>query len=483
MKVGRNAACPCGSGGKFKSCCHGKVDWEAILNRGTANDVVTRMTARGKNLLFGRKISEILQLNKLPHDSSWLDIKRAMTPEAVRAIHEAVDVIWPNEHDLTRVLELERENYNALYVGTYQPEPVARGLARHALYSDTILLIDPFLHPKRLADKFNPLLHPEEHRANTLVALRLWMMIGPWIDAGIARVIRTPGDFDNELFHATLNTAHDRMQQSAELRDLLEKSSVDDFDPDDEYKQFLFLCNSDAKIENVAREQNPDITVDELREALRAVRDARENHPFFVDVVDENRPGGDFLSFSSGTNYDMAKLIAAETNAHLVTDLGYRWKEIEYDRSTSGIDPHRWSGFAKALQQVNLRYINLADLNAAKRLREEERLEGLRALFRKIWRTVSKDDSFSESLATDLASELVEKVGEAEAEWAKIDQDLLKWFGSETAAIGAIVASGHGDLLAAGVGTVGLGIANLAHAAMKRRSFPRRYPAAFFIGA
>src|SRR5437870_504927 len=108
MKVGRNAACPCGSGKKFKTCCYSKVDWDTILNRGTVNDVVTRMTARGKNLLFGRKLSEILQLDKLPHDSSWLDIKRGMTSQAVRAIHEAVATIWPSEYDLTRVLELER---------------------------------------------------------------------------------------------------------------------------------------------------------------------------------------------------------------------------------------------------------------------------------------------------------------------------------------------------------------------------------------
>src|ERR1700686_4042985 len=118
MKIGRNSVCPCGSGAKYKACCHGKVDWEAILNRGTVHDAVTRMTSRGKNLLFSQKLSEILQLNKLPHESSWTDVKRAMTATAVREIHQAVALIWPSQYDLERVLALEKDNYNALYVGT-----------------------------------------------------------------------------------------------------------------------------------------------------------------------------------------------------------------------------------------------------------------------------------------------------------------------------------------------------------------------------
>jgi hypothetical protein len=78
--------------------------------------------------------------------SSLSTFKRAFTPAAVRRIHEAVVEYWPPDTDLSEVLEPDPKTVRALYVGHYEPESLAKGVARHCLYADKISLVDPFMY-------------------------------------------------------------------------------------------------------------------------------------------------------------------------------------------------------------------------------------------------------------------------------------------------------------------------------------------------
>ncbi|MFL6264023.1 MAG: hypothetical protein ACJ76Y_30410 [Thermoanaerobaculia bacterium] len=91
------------------------------------------------------------------------------------------------------------------------------------------------------------------------------------------------------------------------------------------------------------------------------------------------------------------------------------------------------------------------------------------------------DEAFSETNVDDLSAELLEKVAEAEQEWKTIDIELVKWAGTETAALavgGSAIGAGKGAWLAACI----VGVSNVAMSTMKRRSFPAKYPASFFLG-
>lgn len=481
MRIGRNDPCPCGKTAKYKKCCHGVVDWEHLLSTGNANQIATNLSVRGKNLAFARRVADILQLDALPHDSKWLDIKHAMTPAAVREIHEAVATFWPSASDLDRILLSQREAHCALYIGNYQPSPLARAVARHSLYSDTILVVDPFHHPLSLREEFNPIANPAPHRANTLVALRNWWLLLPWIDADIVRVIRLPRDFDPALARTAMAAAQARKNASPELRVVLQEEIEAQMASFDEYRRHVELSTPDEELERRLREHKPATTSREVAELLEEVRRLRDEHPFFVEPLAGSN-SDEFLSFGAGANYDMAKLVAGRTNAHLVTDQRYRWKEIELDRELSGIDGERWSAFAKAFDGVGLRFVDTADLRLAKRLRAEKRLSDLRLFFRKVWMAVSAEDSFSDAAAVDLAAELRDQVVETEKEWDSLDHDLLKWFGGEGVAAGAAVVTGHAGLVPAALGFAAAATFNVAYSTLKRHSFVKHHPAAFFIG-
>ena len=100
-----------------------------------------------------------------------------------------------------------------------------------------------------------------------------------------------------------------------------------------------------------------------------------------------------------------------------------------------------------------------------------------------MWKDARREQPFDEANAQLLAEELREKVQEAEVEWKQIDKDLLKIIGTEAAtallAAGPLIAAGHAEFLAAAAVTAGA--ATLATSTVKRRDFPNRFPAAFFM--
>ena len=97
--------------------------------------------------------------------------------------------------------------------------------------------------------------------------------------------------------------------------------------------------------------------------------------------------------------------------------------------------------------------------------------------------TSKTTDHFSEANAKLLAEELAEETIKAEEEWKQIDRNLLKWFGAELgsgiAAAGPMIASGYGQFLAAAVAVSG--ITTLGATQGERKSFKKKYPAAFFL--
>ncbi len=180
-KIGRNDPCPCMTGKKSKDCCLGKVDWEAILGQG--RDYRPYLSIRGRNLHFAAQISEALQLNALGKTASLKDYKAAFTAEAVRKIYEAVMDVWPPDIDIVETLKGSSGDVSGLYIGDYSSPYITRAIVRHSIYANRILLIDPFVYPASFRDEYNPIINPEQHRAQTLKNVNLWFGLLPWIEA------------------------------------------------------------------------------------------------------------------------------------------------------------------------------------------------------------------------------------------------------------------------------------------------------------
>ncbi len=215
-RISRNSQCPCGSGRKYESCCMGKVDWEQLAYdpQGAQSRF---LSIRGKNLRFVWAIFDAIGPDKIEAPIDFLKLKRAVTPEAVRKIHEAIPVLWPDYEDFQRCMANEKKNTTALYTGRYIPETVLETVTRHSIYAERILLPDPFPYAPVVREEYNPLSHPEKYIANTVKWAFFWVLLYPWIEAGIVNFIRTPADFSPRLLRETIEEDRRRTDENPEL--------------------------------------------------------------------------------------------------------------------------------------------------------------------------------------------------------------------------------------------------------------------------
>ena len=108
-KVGRNDACPCGSGAKYKHCCEGKdlrevASWGVVQasNPGAARSASALSLAARERWEAGRWVEanslyrEIVRLSpgkpQAHHDLGITFLRLGMLAEAARSLQKAIDL-------------------------------------------------------------------------------------------------------------------------------------------------------------------------------------------------------------------------------------------------------------------------------------------------------------------------------------------------------------------------------------------------------
>jgi hypothetical protein len=364
----------------------------------------------------------------------------------------------------------------------YDPKRILLGITRHSLYSERLLLLDPFVYPMTVRDEYNPVLHPEQHRSTTLRWAWLWLMMAPWIEADLVHFIRTPGHFDVGLEFEAMRITRERYERRPELEELARRQAKESDGVFDSYKQQVLLGFPDEYYRQLAREEGWATSEEEVEGFVRGIQEMRAKDPFVLDPLHEDRLE-ELHHFSSGASYEMAKWTAALSGSHLITDIESRWAEIRVDREEANVHDDEWTPFAKAFAGLPFKYLNAVPLDAALELRRQDRLADLRACLGKAWRANRDDDGFSDRDSENLAQELRELIRESEAEWADIQASLAKFIGGELAVgalgIGPAIAAGGAVWAAAGVAATGA--ANVVAQRLKEKAYIKRHPASFFL--
>lgn len=443
------------------------------------------LSVREKNLAFLDKLGEMFYLDADHKPKPLAEYKRAFTARRVRNIHEEIVCLWPKTMNINKTLAQASASVSGLYIGDYSSEQLLQGVVRHSLYAEKILIADPFTYAHSVRPEYNPILNPEQYRTQTLRNVNLWLRLAPWIKAGIVEMIRTPDDFSYQLKWDAMKEQQKKFAESPELQEAA-KISVEAMKARHiekwKYRDLVLSLPDEPLLRRLAELEDPEkgITKEAL---LEYVRKQRAEDPDFLEVARVGEENAQLQMVSAGGAYNMAKLTASLTGSYLVTDLSVKWKEIELDRAGRSTETDVWSPFAKSYQEAEFRYLNDVSIEDAFRLREEQRLSGLRTFLRGVWKQACDPTSFDRINARLLADELAAEVAKAKAEWDKIDQDLLKTAvagsGAGLLAAGPMIASGHGVFLAAA--TIAGGIGSLAAAARSRKRFADEFPAAFFL--
>ena len=470
VRPGRNDPCHCGLNKKYKHCCES-------LDEGRSDRiglVRSAQSLRERNLALLAATADIFNLNR-----PWEKVKNGMSDARIREFYEFIAGLWPADTNYLSLLPSPDSSLRALYLGENDPEMMLQNVFRFSLYTDQIILVNPFDNPNLVAEQFNPILKPEEWRVQTLRLVYHLRILAPWIAAGLVVLVPDPGDFDRALRMKTFDMAAKRFGDGGLTDEDIDSLSARHKTND------LFYLSPPSYIADKVREANPGITDDEVKNVIAYVEKRRAEDPLLPNDTLDKMPG-QMTAFRMGANLEMGLFLCQTIGAFPYTNVKFRWREILKAGSELGPSGQVWSPLTNAFSNLNFKFLENVDSQFAVTMRQEGRLEGFRAYMRKLWESVGGelDLSKAEMLARDFRDELAGEYAKAESEWATIDRDLMKWavpaIGGVIAAAGGL-ATGHYSLAIPGAGFASQGVNELIQAHMKRKEFRKKTPLSVFI--
>jgi hypothetical protein len=470
-RPGRNDPCPCGSGRKVKQC-------HQDIRLGPADEPLLPVSASlwERNTNFLESLAEILHWDRL----SWDDVKRRVTPAAVREIYLARRRAWDgftNEH-----LRVEEGTLRGVYLGDIDPSMLAQRVFRFGLYVDEIMVVDPFHLPSMPGR--SPLEQPEIYLSDTLKALNFMRYTARWIRAGYLTLVPNPAGLDRAMWEAGLanGDAQSRRMDPADARE--EQDDLRALLTAEQNRQLASMPR-DVLWRHVrsTREHLADADVDLVVDELRRLNAADPLAlPFNVDV-------GQLWVTRGGTSHEASTFLCDRLGAFPFTYSKVRWRELERSRessSTSDIE-RTWSPLTRGFQELDFKFLNNVDYGFAASLREQERLHSFRSYLGKVFSAARAQPgvSTSEAVAREFGEELKDEYRKAEEEWAGIDREIVKW--SFTGFVGGgapIIAGGFGlsvALVTALVTSAGAAASQLYGSRGARRKFKVTSPMSVLV--
>lgn len=403
----------------------------------------------------------------------WDKVKSSISGAQVREFYEFVAALWPRTTKLIEMFPPPGSDLRALYLGEYEPELMVENVFRFCLYTDQIVLINPFENPNIMAEEYNPIVHPEEWIHDTLRTIFHLNMMRPWIEKGFVTFIPNPGDFDSNLRVSTWNLAAKRLENTPHTQEDIDASFMK------ERVRRMFLTSPRSYVERQLREMDPNMSNEKVREFADYWEAERARDPFLTGETIDKMPA-QMITTRTGANLEMGMYICQTMGAFPYTNIRFRWNEILSARQQFDPTMELWSPLTNAFQQLQFKFLDKVSPKFAYSMRQDGRLEGFRSFLRKLWRTVDgqPDPSKAQGLARDFSDELTQSYNEAKSEWNKIDLDLLKW---ATPTVAGGLTAGLLSLGLPAAGFVVAGVGELIQAQIRRANFRRSVPMSVFI--
>ena len=382
-KLGRNEACGCGSGRKFKKCCLNKSEdrrptWEVL-------------SIRERNLALYDGIIDILGLNK---GKTWNEVRRELSDDQVKRVHQLYGYLWPVDTDFLSLLPKPDDELRALYTGIVDPRVIPIFALGFSPYFDEIIIQHPFVNPATVKPEFSPTESPHQYKQQTLKNVLLLFTLMPFIETGFVNFIPDPCFFDQHLHKQMFDMAKERSQNieieehEVEMLDALQKEDIQ--------RTLRSLPKEYQKIQ--ISQAMPDLDAEKIEAVLEYMESEREEDPFALlqDDVIGGKNGGQLTMMSMAPNFEISFFIAQITGAILLTDSPYRWSEIRSARNQAiEAANNRWEDLTNLVNKLDF-YAN-ANPETSFRLRSEDKFRDIRKALGELVSAVKNDENEPDS--------------------------------------------------------------------------------------
>lgn len=336
----RNDFCGCGSGLKFKHCCKDLPE----ADRPTWNVY----GIRERNLMLCKAVQKILGLDS---GKSWDDVRRELSDEHVKRIHEAFGSLWPEDTDLSELLpRAAKRTFRAVYLGVSDPRTVEAMVLGWLPYFDQVVLAHPFINPLRMKPEFSPTKSPSQHKAQTLKNVLLLLLLEPYIQVGYVHLIPDPGDFNPQFGMSALQMAEQRTagwkpdQKSVGWLEMIAK---------DDHRRFMRQL-PDSSIRLSMRQYNPEISDAEIENVIAYMKSELEADPFaLLQPIEPGETGAQF-QYYKGYSLESAMYLASLTGSAIYTDVEAHWQQLNMHAQQASQTPNTaWAPVTDSLRAIH----------------------------------------------------------------------------------------------------------------------------------
>jgi hypothetical protein len=338
--LGPNDTCGCGSGRKFKHCCKDLP----LADRPTW-DVYG---IRERNLMFCHAVQDTLGLKS---GKTWDDVRRELSDEQVKGIHEAFASLWPEDTDLSDLLPRPRKGtFRAVYLGASDPRTVEATVLGWLPYFEQVVIAHPFINPLRIKPEFSPTKSPSQHRAQTLKNVLLLLLLEPYIQAGYVHLIPDPGDFNPHFGMSALQMAEQRTagwKPDRKSLGRLEMLAKDDH-------QRLMQQLPERSLRRLMHQGMPDASDAEIDSVVAYMKSELAADPYaLLQPIEPGESGAQFLYFK-GYSLESAMYLASLTGSAIYTDVEAHWQQLHMHAQQADRGPNTaWSPVVDSLRAVN----------------------------------------------------------------------------------------------------------------------------------
>ncbi len=352
---------------------------------------------------------------------TWNDVSQNVTHLKVKRTYRVFAELFPRSIDYTSELKSIQSSFSSIHFGTLKANRIINEIVRFSLYSDKIIVFHPLQNPSVTDQKIDPRRNPKQWLPDFLDALYFYIVIQKWVKSGIVKLIVNPCEYDLELRDKIYNQAKTRLlsEKSKEIFENGIESAENDL------AEILAIYsknkNKDQIVDYLLNLENPVFTQIEAVEFADKIIEAIPRMNPLYEKIDRTlfHKTGMLSTTKGGGSLEAMLYIAKASGGNIYTPSETNWAEMK----SIGMNDF-WAKTNHLYSKIPLNFLNNVDTGFALKLREEDRLAGIRQQLKKIYSELSSIDinNLSESKIKFVQEGFIEEVKKAEGEWKSIKQ-------------------------------------------------------------